>query len=761
MSRRRLLIIALILVVGTGIIITAGTIQAHESELREQLITQVRLASVGLNSSDISRIPDQIPMAGTGEYRAVKHQMGAIASSSDLYRFAYLMVQKPDGTIIFLADSEEPNSPDYSPPGQEYSEAPPTARDIFQTGEEVVEGPYTDRWGTFVSGYVPISRPGEEEIVAVLGVDAYVTDWDQEVMKSAIVPALMTLLLVTILISLIIINHVFETEEARRAESDERLRKSEEQLREAQKNARIGIFDYHPKTGSLTCTPETYGILGIPGDEAGSFSQVCASVFRNPVADTSSRDVYNPIPSLAAGAAVRYDHPDGKVRWLNVIANPEPVGEGDEARIHGTVQDITDLHQIQENLRRDEERLRLLVRNSSDIIMVIDEDKTCRYVSDSIERVIGFSPEEFLHQPFTPQMIYPDDYAGVSRLLDDLMATPGIQRRLVYRHRHKTDGYVYLETIGTNLLDDPVIHGIILNSRDFSEIKKAEEKLLSSLSEIKERNRDLEEIRAQMIRVNDGLEERVRERTRDLEESKEQVEQLLIQKDQFIYQIAHDLRTPLTPVVAMLPLLIIGITDPDSKSLLEIFHKSIQYLQKMVEDIVLYTQLNRQYSITDYAEYNLHTLIASAVEANSFPAEQKEITIVMDIPEEIIIRLSKSHASQLFRNLINNAVKYNNFKGSITITAAEEREGVSVSIQDTGVGIDPDLMDKIWDEFTTGDPARRDPEAKGLGLAIVRRIIVLHGGRIQCSSEGTGKGSTFTLYLPYHFNHQDQQPLRD
>lgn len=758
MSRRSLLIIALILVVGAGIIITAGTIQARDTELREQLITHVRLASVGLNHTEIIQISDRIPMEGTGEYRALKQQMETIASSSDLYRFAYLMVQKPDATIIFLADSEDPKSPNYSPPGQEYYEAPPAIREVFTTGEEIAAGPYSDRWGTFVSGFVPINRPGKDSTVAVLGIDAYVTDWDHEVMRSAVVPALMTLVLVTILISLIIINHIYETEEARRAESDRRLRKSEGQLREAQKNARIGIFEYHPGSDTLICTPETYGIIGIPEEQAGSFSQTCASVFRDDGNDSGGRDEQSQVPCPVTGIPVRYEHPDGRVRWLNVIANPEPAGKGDETRIHGTIQDITELHQIQENLRRDEERLRLLVRNSSDIITVMDRDKTCRYMSDSVERVIGFRPEDFINQPFTPQMIYPDDYAGVAGLLDELIATPGSQRRLVYRHRHKTDGYVYLETIGTNLLDDPVINGIILNSRDFSEIKKAEEKLLSSLAEIKERNRDLEEIRAQMIRVNDGLEERVRERTRDLEESKEQVEQLLIQKDQFIYQIAHDLRTPLTPIVAMLPLLIIGITDPDSKSLLEIFHKSIQYLQKMVEDIVLYTQLNRQYSITDYAEYNLHSLITSAVEANSFPAEQKEITIITDIPEEISIRLSKSHASQLFRNLINNAVKYNNFKGSISITAIEEREGVTVSIQDTGIGIDSELMDKIWDEFTTGDPARRDPEAKGLGLAIVRRIIVLHGGRIQCSSEGTGKGTTFTLYLPYHYNHQNHHP---
>ena len=400
-------------------------------------------------------------------------------------------------------------------------------------------------------------------------------------------------------------------------------------------------------------------------------------------------------------------------------------------------------------MRKEEERLRLLMRNSSDVVTVIDKDRIFRYVSESVQRVTGYAPDEVINQPPAPQMIYPDDYAMVSATIDEIFSTPGAQRRMVYRHRHRTDGYVYLETIGTNLLDDPIISGVILNSRDFSEIKKAEDRLLTSLDEIRERNRDLEEIRAEMIRTKDLLEERVRERTRDLEESKEQIEQLLIQKDQFIYQLAHDLRTPLTPVVAMLPLLIVGITDPDSRSLLEIFSRSIQYLQKMVEDIVLYSQLNRQCSITDYAEYPLVDLIDDAIDANSFPAEEKEISFIREIPGDIIVRLSKSHARQLFRNLVNNAVKFNIFKGTVTISGRNEAGGVSISIRDTGVGIDEGMLEKIWDEFTTGDSSRRDPESKGLGLPIVRRIVLLHGGTITCRSQGTGKGTTFSLFLPY------------
>lgn len=266
--------------------------------------------------------------------------------------------------------------------------------------------------------------------------------------------------------------------------------------------------------------------------------------------------------------------------------------------------------------------------------------------------------------------------------------------------------------------------------------------------ELIERNKNLEFIRRELATVNENLKEQVRERTRDLIESEEHIELLLKQKDQFIYQLAHDLRTPLTPVVAMLPLLSIGIQDPDARQLLDIFSKSIENLQKMAEDILFYAQINQQFSINDYAEYFLMDLVSDAFEANSFLIEQKELTIKSLIPSDLRIRLSRSQAHQLFGNLINNAVKYNLFKGNVLVEASTDKKWVLVQISDTGIGITEERLEQIWDEMSTGDKARKDPESKGMGLPIVRRIITLHKGTVTVSSQGTGKGTTFRLRLP-------------
>jgi signal transduction histidine kinase len=266
--------------------------------------------------------------------------------------------------------------------------------------------------------------------------------------------------------------------------------------------------------------------------------------------------------------------------------------------------------------------------------------------------------------------------------------------------------------------------------------------------ELVQRNSELESARRELALLNEHLKEQVEERTRDLTESKEHVELLLRQKDQFIYQLAHDLRTPLTPVVAMLPLLLIGIQDPDSRNLLEIFSKSIGNLQQMTEDILFYAQINQQCGINDYADYLLDDLVNDAFRNYAFLIDEKELTTSCQISPGLTIRLSRSQARQLFGNLINNAIKYNIFRGSITVRAYADSRWIYIQIADTGIGIPEERLEQIWDELSTGDSARRDPESKGMGLPIVRRIVMLHDGSISVSSPGTGKGATFKLMLP-------------
>jgi len=168
----------------------------------------------------------------------------------------------------------------------------------------------------------------------------------------------------------------------------------------------------------------------------------------------------------------------------------------------------------------------------------------------------------------------------------------------------------------------------------------------------------------------------------------------------------------------------------------------------MSEDILVTARLNRANYIDSFETYDLSDLIADAIEANQYLAGQKELNFVNTVIPGTALSLSKTYANLLFRNLINNAVKYNTSRGTVTISASVRERSVVISITDTGIGISPDIQNKIWDELYIGDLSRNDPLSKGLGLSIVKRIIELHHGSVEVFSEGYLKGSTFTVILP-------------
>lgn len=255
------------------------------------------------------------------------------------------------------------------------------------------------------------------------------------------------------------------------------------------------------------------------------------------------------------------------------------------------------------------------------------------------------------------------------------------------------------------------------------------------------RNRDLEQVSMSLWTLNNDLDLKVKERT-------QKIENLLFQKDQFIHQIGHDLRTPLTPLVALVPLVKQMVSDPDGEKMLDLIDKNVQHLRDMTEQIVRLANLNNQSSVTDYHLISVAELIQDSLRINAVPIQNRNISVETSIPLHLTVCVSKVFGTSIFSNIINNAVKYNNPSGKIVITAAEEDTTVLISIADTGVGISADTLDKIWDELFICDSSRNDPLSKGLGLSMVRKIVTLHGGEITASSPGIGMGSVFVIRLP-------------
>ncbi|HWQ66540.1 MAG TPA: histidine kinase N-terminal 7TM domain-containing protein [Methanospirillum sp.] len=285
------------------------------------------------------------------------------------------------------------------------------------------------------------------------------------------------------------------------------------------------------------------------------------------------------------------------------------------------------------------------------------------------------------------------------------------------------------------------ISGIIALGSDITARKVEEERLVEYAGIIEARNRDLSDLQERLEKVNHDLDRQVRERTHE-------VEMLLIQKDQFIEQLAHDLRSPLIPLVGLIPFLIEQEKDKDIIRLLTQMKTSIDAMQKMVEQLIHLANLNSMFTITDRQVYEIYALAILAVETLKPLAEEAGIEVSVEVPPHVYISLSPVHAPVILRHILSNAIRYNKPGGKVTIRAEQKPEGLLITVVDTGIGMEPEDLGRIFDEFYRSDQSRQSLEAKGLGLTIVRRIVTLNHGKIWAESEGCGKGSSFFVLLP-------------
>jgi len=266
------------------------------------------------------------------------------------------------------------------------------------------------------------------------------------------------------------------------------------------------------------------------------------------------------------------------------------------------------------------------------------------------------------------------------------------------------------------------------------------DKLKRMNEEIHVSNEKLKSTQEKLKVLNDKLEQKVIDRTA-------KIEKLLKQKDGFITQLGHDLKTPLTPIIGLLPILEKRSKDSKSKELLEIIRRSANYMRDLVVKTIQLARLNSSSEQLDIVDTNLLEEANKIIDSNQLIFKENKITVENKIKEDIIVKADKLRLDELFNNLITNAVKYTPKSGNLIIDAKEEEDFVTISFKDTGIGLTKEQIDNIFDEFYKVDPSRHDLGSSGLGLPICKRIAEKHGGKIWAESLGIGKGSTFHFTL--------------
>jgi PAS domain S-box-containing protein len=277
----------------------------------------------------------------------------------------------------------------------------------------------------------------------------------------------------------------------------------------------------------------------------------------------------------------------------------------------------------------------------------------------------------------------------------------------------------------------------------------AETEICDKNETLKKINTELTSAREELTILNKDLEKKVKERTAD-------VEKLLKQKDEFVGQLGHDLKTPLTPLNILVPIVRDQEQDPKLKELLNVISNNIQYMKNLVIKTLSLAELNSDNYKFGFEDINLSEQVRNFLNMESMFFEGKNVCIQNNIPQDIIVQVDLVQIKELFDNLISNAVKYSKPDGvKITLDAQKKDDLIMISINDTGIGLESNQIEHVFDEFYKVDYSRHDLQSTGLGLSISKRIVEKHGGRIWVESQGKGKGSTFFFTLKAPLKKED------
>ncbi len=220
-------------------------------------------------------------------------------------------------------------------------------------------------------------------------------------------------------------------------------------------------------------------------------------------------------------------------------------------------------------------------------------------------------------------------------------------------------------------------------------------------------------------------------------------------KDEFLAVLAHELRNPIAPISNALQIMRLGASDtPALAAPRRIIERQIAQLVRLVDDLLDVSRITQGKLILRTRPTSLRGIVESAVEASAPLIEARGHTLTQNLPEQDI-RLSADPArlAQVLSNLLNNAAKYTDEGGRITLTVRREGSRAVVEVSDTGIGIPPDRLADIFTMFTQIESAREGTRSGlGIGLTLVKELVELHGGTVEAAS-GAG-GSTFTVRLP-------------
>ena len=243
--------------------------------------------------------------------------------------------------------------------------------------------------------------------------------------------------------------------------------------------------------------------------------------------------------------------------------------------------------------------------------------------------------------------------------------------------------------------------------------------------------------------------ERLKEQARYLETAREELKRADKMKDQFLAVLSHELRNPLGAIRNGLYLLQEGRAE-DPKRIHDMMDRQLRQLLRLMEDLLEVSRITSGKVVLKREALELETMVRDAVDSSRTSIDSMGHHLAIHLPPEpVTIRGDRVRLAQVFSNLLSNAAKFTPRGGEIALDAAADNGSVVIRVRDNGIGIPPDMVERVFEMFTQADrSASRQNAGLGIGLSLVRGLVEAHGGSVRASSGGPGTGSEIEVRLP-------------
>lgn len=448
---------------------------------------------------------------------------------------------------------------------------------------------------------------------------------------------------------------------------------------------------------NLGYTREEFKRLKIPDFEVVESSDEVVNHFKKIVRDGS--DIFE----------TKHRTKDGKIR--DILVSSKTISLDGKNFIQSIWRDITERKETEMALRESEERFQQVAENSMVWVWEVDTTGLYTYASPIVEKILGYRPEEIVGKKHFYDFSLPATREEVKKRALKTFAKKQLFRGFINQNVHKNGKEVWLLTSGAPICDKK---GRLLGYRgadtDITEHRETEEKL-----------------------------RRANEKLRELDKL----------KTDFVSNVTHELRTPMTSIKGYTELILVGEAgeiNQRQREFLTTVKNNADHLTRLINDL-----LDISYLETGKLELNLETmdipaLMHETVKNYQVEAKARRLNLGVDLPKEYpFLKADKDRIKQVLTNLMGNALKFTPSQGKIVLGFRDKGEEALFWVKDNGVGIARKNLNRVFEKFQ--QVGKKKEKGTGLGLAITKGLVELHQGRIWVESE-LGKGATFYFALP-------------